>query len=424
MTSRDRAATKPSGDHRRAGHTGHGPHRTTAWLAALALFGLAGAGCTSTGPLEALGTTSAVSAATPTSAPLMPAAGDGALPDDKSAELQSLLDEWVGADKWVGVTAAVVSADGTWSGAAGVDGAGDPLVPESAMAIASMTKTFVAAEVLQLAGQGQVDLDAPISDYVTVPFDTGEATVRQVLGMRSGLPVDPGAQVLDAAAADLDRAWTTDEVLALVDAEGPRAGSVGQSALYNNLNYQVLGMLIEKVTGLPWASALRRDLLDPAGLDRVWVQNGEQPQPPLTVALEDSSTPIVDRDGPWLPSRSVATYFGAAGGMAADAPSVARWGYQLYGGHVIDSVLVEQMTAGGPDDWYGLGTMRGTSPDGDLVVGHGGDLPAYHGQFFVWPDRATSIAVLVPTPPDTVVLDVEATLDQLFGQLAAAVHGT
>ena len=199
---------------------------------------------------------------------------------------------------------------------------------------------------------------------------------------------------------------------------------MGQSALYNNLNYQVLGMLIEKVTGLPWASALRRDLLDPAGLDRVWVQDGEQPQPPLTVALEDSDLPIVDRDGPWLPSRSVATYFGAAGGMAADAPSVARWGYQLYGGHVIDSVLVEQMTAGGPDDWYGLGTMRGTSPDGDLVVGHGGDLPAYHGQFFVWPDRATSIAVLVPTPPDTVVLDVEATLDQLFGQLAAAVHGT
>ena len=36
---------------------------------------------------------------TRTSAPLMPAAGDGALPDDKSAELQSLLDEWVGADK-------------------------------------------------------------------------------------------------------------------------------------------------------------------------------------------------------------------------------------------------------------------------------------------------------------------------------------
>jgi D-alanyl-D-alanine carboxypeptidase len=351
----------------------------------------------------------------------MPAAGDGALPDDNSAELQALLDAWVGADKWVGVTAAVVSADGTWAGAAGVDGAGDPLVPESAMAIASMTKTFVAAEVMQLASQGQVDLDAPISDHVTVPFDTQGATVRQVLGMRSGFPVDPIAKVLDAAAADLDRAWTTDEVLALVDAEGPRAGSVGQSAVYNNLNYQVLGMLIEKVTGQPWASALRRDLLDPAGLDRVWVQDGEQPQPPLTVAVEDSDLPIVDPDGPWLPSRSVATSGGAAGGMAADAPSVARWGYQLYGGQVIDAALVEQMTAGGPRDGYGLGTMRWPQADGELVVGHFGDLPAYHGRFVVWPDRATSVAVLVPAPPDTVVLDIEVTVDQLFGQLAQAV---
>ena len=56
------------------------------------------------------------------------------------------------------------------------------------MAVASMTKTFVAAEVLQLAGQGRVDLDAPISDYVTVPFDTGEATVRQVLGCEAAFP--------------------------------------------------------------------------------------------------------------------------------------------------------------------------------------------------------------------------------------------
>ena len=57
-----------------------------------------------------------------------------------------------------------------------------------------------------------MDLDAPISDYVTVPFDTAGATVRQVLGMRSGFPVDPLPTVLDLAPADLDRRWSLDQV--------------------------------------------------------------------------------------------------------------------------------------------------------------------------------------------------------------------
>ena len=107
-------------------------------------------------------------------------------------------------------------------------------------------------------------------------------------------------------------------------------------------------MLIENVTGQPWASALRQDLLDPTGLDRVWVQDAEQPAAAAHGRCGGSRGSGRGPDGPWVPSRFLATYFGGAGGMAADAPSMARWGYQLYGGHVIDSALVEQMTAGSP----------------------------------------------------------------------------
>jgi D-alanyl-D-alanine carboxypeptidase len=392
--------------------------RSAVPIIGLALLGLLVAGCTSTEDDKA-GSPTSVAVAPRTSAPLIPAPSDAAMPGKTAAELQSLLDAWVAGDNGVGVTAAVVSAAGTWSGTAGVDGTGDPLVPESAMAIGSMTKTFVAAEVMQLAGQGRVDLDAPISDYVTVPFDPQGATVRQVLSMRSGFPLDPVDKALEAVEAELDRSWTTDEFLALVDAEGPRQGSVGGSADYNNLNYVVLVKLIEKVTGQPWSSALRQDLIDPAGLDRVWVQDAEQPQPPLTVGVVDPEMPVVDPDGPWLPSRSMATLGMGAGGIAADAPSMARWGYLLYGGHVIDSSLVQQMTAGGPDDWYGLGTQRITEGS-QLSVGHAGNDVSYHGRFWVWPDQATSIAVLVPAPARTPVIDIDTTADQLLDQLARA----
>ena len=64
-----------------------------------------------------------------------------------------------------GVTAAVVSPEGSWAGAAGVDGAATQLTPTSMIDIASITKTVTAAEVLHLAGAGLIDLDAPASDY-------------------------------------------------------------------------------------------------------------------------------------------------------------------------------------------------------------------------------------------------------------------
>ena len=355
----------------------------TRWLAAapVALVVLVVAGCA--GP-------AASSDSATTVAPLMEAPSDEALPAATVAALDGLLEEWVAGGNGTGVTAAVVSPAGSWSGAAGVDAAGGTLVPESAMAIASITKTFTAAEVLSLVDQGLVDLDAPISDYVTLPFDTQGATVREVLSMRAGFPDVPDVLAADP---DLGRSWTTDEVLSLIGPDPGRLGQVGGSANYNNLNYLVLGALIEEMTGDPFAEVLRRDLIDPAGLARVWIQDAEAPQPPLTVGEASRLFPAVDAAGPYLPSRAIASASGTAGGIAADAPSLARWGYLLYGGYVIDPDLVEQMTTG--QDGYGLGTMLGES-DGTQVVGHDGDLDSYHSVLFVLPDTQTSVVVLVP----------------------------
>jgi D-alanyl-D-alanine carboxypeptidase len=369
--------------------------------AALLVFAVIG-GCTSNGG-PALGSSSASAAASPGSAlasrtaPLTPPPGEGPLARATAQRLQAVIDDWVADGSNIGMTAAVVTEAGTWQGAAGKDGAGQELVPQSAMAIGSITKTFVAAEIMQLSGQGLVNLDAPVADYASVPFDTAGATVRQVLGMRSGFPLDPVDEVIAAAAEDLERSWTTADSIALADADGPRLGTLG-SRDYNNLNYWVLGQMIEQVTGEPLAASITRDLTQPAGLERVWVQDTQQPDPPLTVSEEDPDVDTVDNDGPWLPSRSMASSAGPAGGFAADAPSIARWGYLLYGGHVIDSTLVAQMTqdpAGDADDWYGLGTIR-TMRDGELLVGHDGDIITYHGDMIVTTTDNVAIAVLVP----------------------------
>lgn len=175
---------------------------------------------------------------------------------------------------------------------------------------------------------------------------------------------------------------------------------------------------MEQVTGEPLATVLRRDLSNPARLDRVWFQNIEQPTPPLAIAAGRPGQPPVDDNGPVLPSRAMASATGAAGGMAADAPSLARWGHRLDGGHVIDASLVDQMTASdGTDDWYGLGTTL-AEIDGRPVVGHGGDIGVYHSLLAVW-SSGTSVAVLVPAPWLS-TLDEELTI---IG-LARALHDT
>jgi D-alanyl-D-alanine carboxypeptidase len=322
---------------------------------------------------------------------------DSALPSATTATLQTLIDGWVGTSGIPGMAAAVVTPDGSWAGAAGTDAAGTPIAPDSAFAIASVTKTFVAAEVLRLAADGRIDLDAPVATYVDLPFDTGGATIRQLATMRSGFPLfAPDATLVPLVAKDLTRLWTARDIVEL-SADQPRVGTLDGRGEYNGLNYVALAMVIEKVTGEPLATSLRRDLLAPAGLERVWMQPEEKPTAPLTVAVEPDAMQVVDPTSGYLPSLAAASTGRGGAGIAADAPSLARWGYLLYGGRVIDPSLVATMTAGDPDadNGYGFGTMT-AEVDGTTFVGHAGDYMGYSAILLVWPTTKTAVAVLAP----------------------------
>jgi CubicO group peptidase (beta-lactamase class C family) len=360
-----------------------------------------------------------VVATTPVAPPLLPAASTDPFTPEIVADLLDATEGWISPNNGPGVTAAVVSAKGTWSGAGGVDGTGRPLVPNAMMGIGSITKTFVAAEVMALSGRGLIDLDTALTNYIPLSFSDGGATVRQVLGMMSGFPEIDLDRLSEQTLTEPARAWTTAELLQQVDPKGLRIGSLGVAYGYNNLNYILLGQLIEKVTGKPLATALREDLLRAADFNRVVVQDAEAPPPPLARPVPDLHGLPPLSDGAFLPSRAIAGVFNAAGGMAADAPSIARWTYLLYGGYVISPSLVGEMATAGPDIHYGLGTELGDF-DGLKIIGHAGSVPGYYGLAFVWPQRAVAITVLVPqNPPEAVIPDM--TLGQLMFKLRGIV---
>jgi len=326
-----------------------------------------------------------------------------ALPDATPSKLQAQLVGVAACGNVIGLSAAVVSPTGSWVGAAGVDSAGTAIKPTSAFSIADITMTFVGAEVMLLASEGKIDLDAPVTRYVTLPFATNGATIRQLATMTSGFPGLPAGLLDLQVPKDLSHAWTAAELVALAK-DQPRLGTPGGPGAFDGLNYVVLGMVIEKVTGEPLATVLRRDLLAPSALDRIWMQPAEKPQPPLTVAVDSFGVKVVDPASGYLPSLASASTGQGGAGMAADAPSLARWGYLLYGGRIISGDLVATMTTKVADTLYGaygFGTMV-VDIDGQTVFGHPGDSLQYSSILLVWPGTRTAVAVLAPSPGKTV----------------------
>ena len=355
---------------------------------------------TTSAPASTAPVATATPAATPAASPSSPSPwdepSDAALPVATVSTLQATLDGLVSGGEVIGLSAAVVSPEGSWAGAAGVDAAGRAIGPNSAVSIASASKTFVAAEILLLASQEKINLDAPATQYVTLPFEANGATIRQLATMTSGFPGVPDQALNEQVPKDLARAWTAEEIVALAK-DQPRVGTLGGPGKYNGINYYVLGMVVEKVTGEPLATVLRRDLLAPAALDRIWMQVAEQPQPPLTVAVDRTDGKVVDPASGYLPSLASASTGQGGAGMAADAPSLARWGYLLYGGRIIDPDVVATMTDGVPDDdtGYVFGTMV-ANWEGETVVGHMGDYIQYSSILLVWPSTRTAVVVLAP----------------------------
>jgi D-alanyl-D-alanine carboxypeptidase len=298
-----------------------------------------------------------------------------------------------------GITAAIISDHGSWAGAAGTGGDGARLTPNAMMALDSITKTFVAAEVMRLAAAGKVDLDAPLSTYLPQSLTAKGETVRQTLGMRSGL-ADPPAAVFEsmasAQAATPAKHWTAQQTLIYLK---PRSAAPGGVPVYANSNYLLLGLLIEKVTGRTVAQVERTDLFTPAGLSRIAAQDSERPTAPLAAPPHTLKLPA---DG-YLPSESLASSGADSfAGIAADAGTVAKWGYQLYGARLLPlgsvHAMMTQPSAGDitAGRGYGLGTMVFSGLCTDATYGHSGADPGYTTLLAVVPARHLAAAVLIP----------------------------
>lgn len=222
------------------------------------------------------------------------------------ANLQRTITKVVDNKKIFGVSAGVEKGDGllTFIGSAG------NLNPESQYFIASTTKLYMTVLAMRLRKEGKLSLDDHISKYIDnqvwqnlLVFKgidyAREITVRHLLAHTSGLPdyfqqkKRSGKSLQDELTSGKDQPWTFEQVIDEVKEMRPtfKPGEQGK-ALYSDTNYQMLGRIIETITGKKISVVLMEYIFDPLGLKRTYLYENSKDTVPATIYFKENPLSI------------------------------------------------------------------------------------------------------------------------------------
>ena len=325
-----------------------------------------------------------------TAAVLLSTAGvASAAPAVRQEAVQQIIDELTRTGGALGIQARIDGHDTVRSGIAEY-GSRKPVPHNGTFRIASVTKTFVSTVVLQLAGEGRLGLDEPVSRHLPGLVD-GRITVRQLLQHTSGLFDYTEALPLDPAGfpSIRFRTWEPRELVA-ISTSRPLGFPPGTRHSYSNTGYVVLGLLIEKVTGRPYQQAVEQRILKPLRLkDTVLPRNSvEVPGPHAHGYYADANGKPVDV------TRLNPSWGGAAGEMISTTRDLDTFLRALLDGKLLKPAQQQELTRtteASPD--YGLGISVTKLPCGTTVYGHDGSIHGYGSLMLGTSDKRLELSV-------------------------------
>ena len=321
--------------------------------------------------------------------------------------------------------AEVRSAGRVWRGASGVAelGPSRPVSPTARFRAGSITKSFVATVVLQLAGEGRIALDDPSGKWLPglVP-DADRITLRHLLQHTSGV-ADYGESsqfrrlygTTEAVAGLRDRTWSPRELLALV-ADRPLLFEPGSAWAYSSTNYLLLGLVIERVTGNSYAAEVERRILGPLDLRDTEVP-GANPRiagPHLHGYLRGGGGEPVDV------TAFDHSFAGAAGEIVSSTTDLNHFYRALITGRLSAPAQLTEMRTGratGHSFDYGLGIVTKRLPDGTILWGHNGGTFGFETFSWTTGDGGRQVTVALTPRADGDTGDrVDEFLTAAFGQ--------
>ncbi len=267
-------------------------------------------------------------------------------------------------------------------------GGHDDVTPDTPFLTGSISKSFTAMAVMQLVEADKVDLDTEVSHYVEAFSDqaTGAITVRQLLSHTSGL------STLQGNDSHTDVTGGKDELARLVDrlAEVTPAHAPGEEWAYSNANYEILGRLVEVVSGQQYQAYVATNILQPVGMTHSFVADGEVHESMATghTPWFGTKRPLADN----APARGIAP----AGGIVASATDLALYLTTMMNGEddvlSADDKALMMRPAGRASPYYGFGWFIDPAA---ATVWHTGSSPGFDTLATMIPSKRNGVVVLV-----------------------------
>jgi D-alanyl-D-alanine carboxypeptidase len=282
---------------------------------------------------------------------------------------------------------------------------------------------MTAAVIVQLAQEGKLSLDDPVSQYVPSVPNGDSITIDELLTMRSGLYSYTDAPEL-AAILDRDptKVWTTDELLAIAFAHPPNFPP-GTAYEYSNTNYVLLGLIAEQVDGRPLARAMQDRLFGPLGMHDTLLpaRTANTIPAPYSHGYLYGSSIFVMTETPYPPDIQAAARAGtllptdytdlnhsfaySAGGVISTASDLAIWIEALVAGRVLDAAYqrrwLDSMQAKDPSmpdgQQYGYGVER-LRWGPNAVYFHGGETIGFNSHMGYDPNSQVTFVTWTNLP--------------------------
>ncbi len=243
----------------------------------------------------------------------------GQMTSEKEKSLQTVLDNTVDNKKVFGTTFALKKDTLTWQGASG------NLSIEQPYFIASTTKLFTTAIILQLRAEGKLSLNDTISKYIDQSILSGlhiykgkdysnELTIKHLLSHTSGLPdyfqgKEKSGKSLEKEITDgRDQYWTFEQAIERTKRMTPlfAPGTKGK-ANYSDANFQLLGKIIETITHKSYSEICKGNIIEPLGLTNTYLYQDTSDRTPKTLYYKSNELNIPQ----------AMSSFGADGGMVS-----------------------------------------------------------------------------------------------------------
>jgi CubicO group peptidase (beta-lactamase class C family) len=275
----------------------------------------------------------------------------------------------------------------------GADAGGGPVTPDTLFQVGSVTKSITATAVLQLRDQGLINLDAPVREYLPWFQLADESvakavTVRHLLNQVSALPNGAWKIALGDPAI-------TASIEAGVRASGriKPMGAPGKSWMYSNINYNILGLLVEVVSGRPYQEYVTEEIFRPLGMAQStfdYATAGSRPHAPA----------YIKSFGRWVETDPGAGTWCAPSGLAlwSSVADLARFAEAIMAGTVLAPATAAEAQTGMVATMmsgvrYGFGWMV-TDFHGSRMVTHPGTATGHNGMLALLPDEQVAVAVL------------------------------